>query len=62
MTDSADKRAQDSKTLADKESNLAALKGGLEEQKGSLTSTEKELGATNQYNCTTALCIWSTTG
>jgi len=49
MTDSADKRAQDSKTLTDKEGALAALKSGLEDDKGSLTSTEKELGATNQY-------------
>jgi septal ring factor EnvC (AmiA/AmiB activator) len=49
MKDSADKRAQDSKTLTDKEGALAALKSGLEEQKGSLASTTKELGATNQY-------------
>merc|ERR1719276_682765 len=49
MKDSADKRAQDSKTLNDKEGALAALNGGLEEQKGSLSSTQKELGATNQY-------------
>merc|ERR1719174_1664380 len=49
MKDSADKRAQDSKTLTDKEGALAALKGGLEEQQGSLSSTEKELAATNQY-------------
>merc|ERR1719220_1253787 len=49
MKDSADKRTQDSKTLADKEGALAALKGGLEEQKSSLSSTEKELVATNQY-------------
>ena len=57
--DSADKRAQDSKTLTDKESTLAALKSGLEEQKGSLASTEKELGATNQYISTPHLeCDW----
>merc|ERR1719343_1200072 len=43
MKDSADKRAQDSKTLTDKEGALAALKSGLEEQKGSLASTTKEL-------------------
>merc|ERR1719410_1593548 len=49
MKDSADKRTQDSKTLADKEGALAALKSGLEEQKSSLSSTEKELVATNQY-------------
>jgi len=49
MQDSADKRAQDSKTLTDKEGALAELKSGLEEQKGSLASTTKELAATNQY-------------
>jgi len=49
MKDSSAKRAQDSKTLTDKEGALASLKGGLEEQKGSLTSTDKELMATNQY-------------
>jgi len=59
MTDSADKRAQDSKTLNDKEGALAALNGGLEEQKGSLTATQNELGATNQYIHTLHLeCDW----
>jgi len=59
MKDSADKRAQDSKTLTDKEGALAALKSGLEEQKGSLASTTKELAATNQYIHTLHLeCDW----
>jgi len=59
MTDSADKRAQDSKTLTDKEGALASLKGGLEEDKGSLSSTTKELSATNQYIHTLHLeCDW----
>jgi predicted nucleic acid-binding Zn-ribbon protein len=59
MQDSADKRAQDSKTLTDKEGALAALKGDLEEQKGSLASTTKELAATNQYIHTLHLeCDW----
>merc|ERR1712007_69299 len=49
MKDSADKRAQDSKTLTDKEGALAELKSGLEQQKTDLASTQKELGATNQY-------------
>jgi len=48
MTDSANKRAEDSKSLDDKSGALADLKGGLEEQKGGLTSTSKELDATNQ--------------
>jgi len=59
MKDSADKRAEDSKTLADKEGALADLKAGLEEQKADLASTQKELGATNQYIHTLHLeCDW----
>jgi predicted nucleic acid-binding Zn-ribbon protein len=49
MQDSANKRAQDSQSLADKEGALANLKGGLEEQTGSLGLTNSELDATNQY-------------
>jgi len=49
MQDAADKRAQDSKTLTDKEGALAELKSALEDHKGSLASTKKELGATNRY-------------
>merc|ERR1719326_1931845 len=59
MKDSADKRAEDSKTLADKEGALAELKAGLEQQKSDLASTQKELGATNQYIHTLHLeCDW----
>ncbi len=43
MKESADKRAQDSKTLNDKEGAF------LKEQKGSLASTEKESAATSQH-------------
>jgi len=49
MQDSASKRAQDSQSLTDKEGALANLKGGLEEQTGSLGSSNSELDATNQY-------------
>lgn len=49
MKDSADKRAEDSKTLTDKQSALADLKGALEQQTADLDSTKKELVATNQY-------------
>merc|ERR1719321_790616 len=49
MQDSAAKRADDSKTLADKEGNLAYLQASLEKDTAAKASTEKELGATNQY-------------
>jgi len=49
MQDSASKRAQDSQSLTDKEGALANLKGGLQEQTGSLGSSNSELDATNQY-------------
>merc|ERR1719356_904740 len=59
MKDSADKRAQDSKTLTDKEGALAELKAGLQQQQADLASTQKELGATNQYIHTLHLeCDW----
>merc|ERR1719446_1705156 len=59
MKDSAENRAQDSKTLTDKEGALAELKAGLEQQKSDLASTQKELGATNQYIHTLHLeCDW----
>jgi len=48
MTDSKDKRADDSKSLDDKSGALAELKGGLEEEQSGLSATSKELGATNQ--------------
>merc|ERR1719158_1978381 len=49
MKDSADKRAQDSKNLADKEGALADLQASLEKNTAAKASTKKELGATNQY-------------
>lgn len=49
MKDSADKRAEDSKTLTDKQGALADLKTSLEDQTADLSSTTKELAATNQY-------------
>merc|ERR1719221_256296 len=59
MKDSADKRAEDSKSLTDKESALADLQGGLEQQTADLDSTQKELAATNQYIHTLHLeCDW----
>merc|ERR1719223_585762 len=59
MKDSADKRAEDSKTLTDKEGALADLEAGLEQQTSDLSSTQKELAATNQYIHTLHLeCDW----
>merc|ERR1719198_2622464 len=49
MTDAAEKRAADSKSLADKEGALADANAALEESKASKASTEKELGATLEY-------------
>jgi len=49
MTDSAEKRALDSKTLSDKESTLADTKARLEEEKTGLAAASKELMATVQY-------------
>merc|ERR1719440_1726286 len=49
MKDSASKRADDSKSLADKQGALADMKAQLENDTDGLTSTNKELGATVQY-------------
>jgi septal ring factor EnvC (AmiA/AmiB activator) len=49
MKDSAEKRAQDSKTLADKEAALADAQASLEKSTEEKTSTTKELAATLQY-------------
>lgn len=49
MKDSADKRAEDSKSLGDKEAALADLQAALEKDTESKTSDTKELGATLQY-------------
>merc|ERR1719281_1174545 len=49
MKDSAEKRAEDSKSLSDKESCLADMTAALEKSVESKASTTKELGATLQY-------------
>jgi DNA repair exonuclease SbcCD ATPase subunit len=49
MEDSATKRAEDSKTLTDKQSALANLETSLGEQKDEKTATEKTLAATNEF-------------
>jgi septal ring factor EnvC (AmiA/AmiB activator) len=49
MKDSAEKRAEDSKTLGDKEGTLADLQAALEKDTEAKASGTKELGATLQY-------------
>merc|ERR1740121_1806294 len=49
MADSAEKRAQDSKTLNDKEAAKADMESSLEDKVGDQTSTSKELMATMKY-------------
>merc|ERR1719265_2067161 len=49
MKDSAEKRAADAKSLAEKEGALAEANASLEESKASKTSTDKELEATLSY-------------
>merc|ERR1712110_1277495 len=49
MQDSATKRAEDSKTLTDKQNALANLETSLGEQKSEKAATEKTLAATMQY-------------
>merc|ERR1719331_680540 len=49
MTDSSTKRAEDSKTLTDKQSALANLETSLGEQKADKAATEKSLAATLEY-------------
>merc|ERR1719247_1738039 len=49
MKDSAEKRAQDSKTMTDKESALAQTEGALQQHKSDKMSTGKELSETMQY-------------
>merc|ERR1719146_39390 len=59
MQDSATKRAEDSKTLTDKQSALANLETSLGEQTADKASTEKSLGATNEYIASLhAECDW----
>jgi hypothetical protein len=49
MEDSSAKRAEDSKSLSDKEGALADMQAGLEKYTEEKTSTVKELSATLQY-------------
>merc|ERR1740117_2839645 len=49
MKDSADKRAQDAKSLEDKEAALADMKAGLEKDTEAKASAGKELAATVMY-------------
>jgi chromosome segregation ATPase len=49
MKDSADKRAQDSKSLQDKEGALADMQAALQKDTDSKASTTSELAATLQY-------------
>merc|ERR1719389_929969 len=49
MKDSAEKRAQDSKTMTDKESELAQTEGALQQHKSDKMSTGKELSETFKY-------------
>jgi len=59
MKDSAAKRADDSKTLANKEGTLADLQSSLQADTEEKSSTTKELGATVQYiNSLHAECDW----
>jgi len=59
MQDSATKRAEDSKTLTDKQGALANLETSLGDQTADKSSTEKTLGATNEYIASLhAECDW----
>merc|ERR1719265_2166229 len=59
MKDSAAKRADDSKSLANKEATLADLQSSLQSDTENKASTTKELGATVQYiNSLHAECDW----
>jgi len=59
MQDSATKRAEDSKTLTDKQGALANLETSLGEQKSGKASAEKTLGATMEYiGSLHAECDW----
>jgi len=59
MEDSATKRAEDSKTLTDKQGALANLETSLGDQKADKASNEKSLGTTNEYIASLhAECDW----
>merc|ERR1719401_2822144 len=49
MKESAEKRATDSKALADKEGEKASLEGDLESHKGNLKEANTDLAATLKY-------------
>merc|ERR1719331_1792909 len=59
MKDSAEKRAEDSKNLADKEAALAVMQASLQKSTDDHASTTKELGATLSYiQSLHAECDW----
>merc|ERR1719352_412806 len=59
MSDAAEKRALDSKTLTDKEKAKAEVEGELERSKEEKASTTKELMATESYiSSLHAECDW----
>ena len=59
MADSADKRAEDSKTIADKTEMKAGLEGDLADGSANLASKKKELMATEGYLASLhAECDW----
>jgi septal ring factor EnvC (AmiA/AmiB activator) len=59
MSDSADKRAEDSKSLGDKQSAKANAEADLQSDSDEKASTTKELGATLQYiDSLHAECDW----
>merc|ERR1719421_1665591 len=59
MKDSAEKRAEDAKTLENKEAALADMQASLEKDTETKKSTVKELGATMQYIASLhAECDW----
>jgi len=59
MKDSAAKRSDDSKSLADKQGTLADLQAALNTSNEDKASTQKELGATLQYiNSLHSECDW----
>merc|ERR1719410_3241786 len=59
MSDSADKRTADSKSVQEKGAAKAELEGSLEDHKGERTNTAKELMATMEYiNSLHLECDW----
>merc|ERR1719272_2423819 len=59
MSDSAAKRAEDAKSLGDKEAALADMEASLQQSQDEKTSAGKELGATLQYiNSLHLECDW----